>query len=105
VQKDWKGGWSAFGGGGCVLNEIRTADFCQAGAVLTYQLMPKLQIGGEFFHRTADSQGTPASSSIGVGWRYDLSTNFHLLGYIRREVENTEQTDRYSWYASVLFTF
>jgi hypothetical protein len=34
VEKDWKGGWSAFGGGGCVLSEIRMADFCEAGAVL-----------------------------------------------------------------------
>ena len=105
VEKDWKGGWSAFGGGGCVFSEIRMADFCEAGAVVTYQVLPKLQIGAELFHQTADFKGTPASSSIGVGWRYDLNKNFHLLGYIRRGVENTEQTDRYSWYASVLFTF
>jgi hypothetical protein len=105
VQKDWKGGWSAFGGGGCVFSEIRLADFCEVGAVLTYQLLPKLQVGTEIFHQTANSQGNPASSSVGVGWRYDLNENFHLLGYVRRGVENTEQTDRYSWYASVLFTF
>jgi hypothetical protein len=36
---------------------------------------------------------------------YDLTKNFHLLGYVRRGVENAEQTDRYSWYTSVLFTF
>lgn len=105
VEKDWEGGWSAFGGGGCVFTAIRSADFCFAGAVLTYQLMPKLQVGAELFHQTATSQGNPASSSVGVGWRYDLNKNFHLLGYIRRGVENTEQTGRYSWYASVLFTF
>lgn len=97
-------GRDAFEGGGCTFSAIRTADFCLAGAVLT-QLMPKLQIGAECFHRTADLQGTPASSSVGVGWHYDLSKNFHLLGYVRRGVENTEQTDRCSWYTSVLFTF
>jgi Putative MetA-pathway of phenol degradation len=105
VQKDFGQGWSAFGGGGCTLNEIRAADFCQAGAVLTYQLLPKLQIGGELFHQTADSQGTPASTSVGIGWRYDLTDNYHLLGYVRRGIENADETDRYSWYASVLFTF
>ena len=105
VEKDWKRGWSAFGGGGCVFSAIRAADFCLAGAVLTYQLTPKLQIGAELLHQTADSHGAPASSSVGLGWRYDLSNNFHLLGYVRRGVENTQQTDRYSWYASVLFTF
>ena len=105
VEKDWKGGWSAFGGGGCVVNEIRSTDFCEAGAVLTYQVLPKLQIGAELFHQTATSGGTPAASSVGVGWRYDLNENFHLLGYVRRGVQNTDETDRYSWYSSILFTF
>ena len=105
VEKDWKGGWSAFGGGGCVVNEIRSADFCEAGAVLAYQFLPKLQIGAEVFHQTATSDGTPATSSVGVGWRYDLNESFHLLGYVRRGIENANETDRYSWYSSILFTF
>jgi Putative MetA-pathway of phenol degradation len=105
VQKDWSGGWSAFGGGGCTVSEFRAVDFCQAGAVLTYQLLPKLQIGAELFHQTADSRGTPATSSVGIGWRYDLNDNYHLLGYVRRGIENADETDQYSWYASVLFTF
>jgi hypothetical protein len=105
VQKDFSKKWSAFGGGGCIFNEISAANFCQTGAVLTYQLLPKLQIGGELFHQTADRQGTPASTSLGIGWRYDVSNNYHLLGYVRRGIENTDETDRYSWYVSVLFTF
>ena len=105
VQKDWSGGWSAFGGGGCTVSERRAIDFCQAGAVLTYQLLPKLQVGAEIFHQTADAGGLPATSSVGVGLRYDLNDNYHLLGYVRRGIENANETDRYSWYASVLFTF
>jgi hypothetical protein len=105
VQKNWSGGWSAFGGGGCTVSERRAVDFCQMGGVLTYQLLPKLQVGAELFHQTADSSGTPASSSVGIGWRYDLNDNYHLLGYVRRGIENTAETDQYSWYASVLFTF
>jgi len=105
IQKDWKGGWSAFGGGGCTINELRAADFCQVGGVLTYQMLPKFQIGAELFHQTADSNGTPATTSLGVGWRYDLNDNYHLLGYISRGIENTNETNQISWYASVLFTF
>lgn len=105
AQKDWSGGWSVFGGGGCTVSEFRAVDFCQAGAVLTYQLLPKLQIGAELFHQTADSRATPATTSAGIGWRYDLNDNYHLLGYVRRGIENADQTDQYSWYASVLFTF
>lgn len=105
VQKDWSGGWSAFGGGGCTVSERRAVDFCQMGAVLNYQLLPKLQVGAEIFHQTANAGGTPATSSVGIGWRYDLNDTYHLLGYIRRGIENANETDRYSWYTSVLFTF
>jgi hypothetical protein len=105
VQKDWSGGWSAFGGGGCTVSERRAVDSCQVGGVLAYQLLPKLQIGAELFHQTADTSGTPATSSVGIGWRYDLNDNYHLLGYVRRGLENIGETDQYSWYASVLFTF
>ena len=105
IQKDWNGGWSAFGGGGCTVSEFRAVDFCQAGGVVTYQLLPKLQIGAELFHQTAASGGIPATTSVGVGWRYDLNDNYHLLGYASRGIENTNETNQVSWYASVLFTF
>ena len=69
-----------------------------------YQGVSKLQVGAEF-HRATESQGLTASSSIGVGLWYEVDKSFHLLGYIRRGIENTEQTDRYSCYASISFTF
>jgi len=105
IQKDWSGGWSAFGGGGCTVGGRRAVDFCQVGGVLTYELLGELQIGTELFHQSVDASGTPAATSVGVGWRYDLNDNYHLLGYVRRGIENTSETDQYSWYASVLFTF
>jgi hypothetical protein len=105
IQKDWGGGWSAFGGGGCVISGHASQNFCLTGGVVTYQLLPKLQVGAELFHQTADSNGTPASTSVGLGARYDLNDTYHLLGYIRRGIENTNETDQFSWYASVLFTF
>jgi hypothetical protein len=105
VQKDWSGGWSAFGGGGCVVSGRTAQDFCLTGGVVTYQLLPKLQLGVELFHQTADGSGTPATTSLGLGARYDINDTYHLLGYIRRGIEYTDATDQYSWYASVLFTF
>jgi hypothetical protein len=105
VQKDWTGGWSAFGGGGCVVGGRASQNFCEAGGVLTYQILPKLQVGTELFHQTADGSGTPASTSLGIGFRYDINDTYHLLGYVRRGIQNTSETDQYSWYTSVLFTF
>jgi hypothetical protein len=105
VQKDWKGGWSAFGGGGCVVSERSPRNFCLTGGVVTYQLLPRLQMGVELFHRTADASGTPASSSIGLGARYDINDTYHLLGYVNRGIQDADETDQFSWYASILFTF
>jgi hypothetical protein len=105
VQKDWNGGWSAFGGGGCVISGRAAQNFCLAGGVVTYQLLPKLQLGLELSHQTADGSGTPPRTSVGLGARYDINDTYHLLGYIRRGIQNANETDQVSWYASVLFTF
>jgi hypothetical protein len=105
VEKDW-GKLSAFGGGGCVLNNGGDSrDFCLMGWSLTYQLLPNLQLGGEVFHQTADTVGGRASTIVGAGVKYDLSDNYHLLGYIGPTVQNAAETNRYTWYTSVLFTF
>jgi hypothetical protein len=105
VEKDW-GKLSGFGGGGCVLNRGGDSrNFCLVGWAMTYQLLPKLQVGGEVFHQTADTVGGRANTTLGAGVKYDLSDNYHLLGYIGPTVQNAAETNRYTWYASVLFTF
>jgi hypothetical protein len=105
AQKDFGGGWSTFGGGGCTINVDSTHNSCMAGWVVTRKILPKLQLGVELSHRTADSSGTPASSSLGVGVTYDINDTYHLLGYVSRGIQSTNQTDQYSWYAALLTTF
>jgi hypothetical protein len=105
AQKDLGGGWSTFGGGGCTINVDSTHNSCMTGWVVTRKIMPKLQLGVELFHRIADSSGTPASSSLGVGVTYDINDTYHLLGYVSRGIQSTNQTDQYSWYAALLTTF
>jgi hypothetical protein len=68
-------------------------------------LLPKLQLGVELFRQTADGNGAPASTSLGLGARYDIDDTYHLLGYVRRGIQNADETDQYSWYSSVLVTF
>lgn len=105
IEKDWDK-WSAFGGGGCEVN--RGGDlqnFCLAGAAVTRQVASNLQVGLELFHQTPDTQGAQATTSVGAGVKYDLSDNFHLLGYLGRGIQNAAATDRYNWYTAVLFTF
>jgi hypothetical protein len=104
LEKDW-GEWSLFGGGGCVISSGGAQDHCLSGGVLTRQVLPKLQLGLELFHQTADAGGNRATTAIGVGARYDLNDNYHLLAYVNRGVQNADETNQYSWYTSVLFTF
>jgi hypothetical protein len=42
---------------------------------------------------------------VGLGARYDLTDSYHLLGYFNRGVQNANETNQYSWYAALLFTF
>ena len=105
-EKDWDERWSTFGGGGCVLNRGGDShNFCLAGWALAYQAMPKLQLGGEVYHQTADVRNGRVTTVIGAGARYDLSDNYHLLAYIGPTVQNAAENNRYTWYGSVLFTF
>jgi Putative MetA-pathway of phenol degradation len=105
LERDW-GQWSAFGGGGCEINRGGSSqDFCEMGLAITRQIVPNLQLGLEIFHQTPDTQSGVATTSLGVGVRYDLNDNFHLLGYLGRGIQNVEQTDQFNWYTSILFTF
>ncbi len=105
VEKDWDK-WSAFGGGGCEYNRSwNSRNFCLAGMVLTRQVTDTLQLGVEVFHQTPDAPGALATTSLGVGARYDLNDTFHLLGYVGRGIQNTDETNRFNWYTSVLVTF
>jgi hypothetical protein len=105
VQRDLGNEWTIFGGGGCVLSAAGPSqDSCLAGAVVTRQIMKNLQLGAELFHETGRA-GTLPTTSLGIGMIYDLSETYHLLAYVRRGIQNAEQTNTLSWYAAVLFTF
>ncbi|MFZ1989937.1 MAG: transporter [Alphaproteobacteria bacterium] len=105
LGRDW-GKWSTFGGGGCAINRGGgSQDFCLASWALTRQFLPNLQLGAEIVHQTADTKDGRATTGVGAGLIYDLSENYHLLAYAGPGVQNAAETNQYSWYASILFTF
>jgi hypothetical protein len=105
LEKDW-GDWSAFGGGGCELNRGGDSrDFCIGGAVLLRKVTEDFHLGVEMYHQTADTRPGRANTSMGLGAIYDLSDNYHLLGYAGRGIQNASTTNQLTWYSSVLFTF
>jgi len=105
VGKDW-GDWSVFGGVACELNRGDDgANFCLTGWTVTRQVLPDLQLGAEIFHQTSDTIGGRATTSVGAGFKYDVTENWHLLGYFAPTIQNARENSRYQWYASVLWTF
>lgn len=105
AEKDF-GDWSTFGGGGCALNNGgESQNYCLMGAALTRALTPALHIGAEIYHQTADTRGGRATTGIGAGATYDLSENYHLMASLGPGIQNAAETNRYSWYTAVQFTF
>jgi len=105
VGKDF-GPWSTFGGGGCALNNGDGGeDYCQMGWAVTREVTPTLHLGAEIYHQTADTRGGRATTGLGAGAAYDLSDHYHLMASIGPGIENAAETDRYSWYTAMLFTF
>lgn len=100
------GKWSTFGGGGCALDRGAGAtDYCLAGWALTREVAPGLRLGAEIYHQSADTRGGRSSTGIGAGATYDFNDNYHLMASFGPGIQNAAETDRYSWYAALLFTF
>jgi hypothetical protein len=105
VQKDW-GDWSVVGGFGCTINRGGISrDFCQTGLVMERRIIPQLQLGVELFHQASDQKGGQNSTGIGFGAIYDLTENYHLMGWAGPGIQNAVQTNQASWYAALLFTY
>jgi hypothetical protein len=105
LERDWAG-WSTFGGGGCAINHGGDSrNYCLASWALAYQVLPDLQLGAELVYQSPDARGESTAFSTGAGVRYDLGKTYHLLAYAGPGLSNPGETGRYSWYASILFTF
>lgn len=105
VGKDF-GDWSTFGGGGCAFNNSGDSkDYCLMGWALTRTVTPALHLGAEIYHQTADTRGGRDTTGLGFGAVYDLSENYHLMASFGPGIQNAAETNRYSWYTALLFTF
>ena len=105
MEKDL-GAWSTFGGGGCELNRGGDSrDFWLVGWALTRRVAQNLVIGAELTYETADTLGGQASTGLIAGFLYDLGERLHLLGSVGPEIQNASDTNRYSWFAALLFSY
>ena len=105
VGKSWDD-WSTFGGGGCTINHGGgSQNFCQTGWTVTRQFTPKLNIGVEIYHETANTIGGKATTGLDVGAVYEINEIFHLMARVGPGIQNAADTNRYAWYVALLSTF
>ncbi len=104
IERDW-GQWSTFGGGGHVINHGGDSqDYTLLAWAITHQVLPRLQIGAEVFHRSADTREGVPSTGLNAGVRFDFSDHYHLLGSIGPGIQNASATNEHSWYLALLIT-
>ncbi|HMI36414.1 MAG TPA: hypothetical protein VK505_02210 [Steroidobacteraceae bacterium] len=104
IEKDW-GRWSTFGGGGYVINHgSGSQDYTLLAWAITRQVLPRLQIGAELFHRSADTREGVSSTGLSAGLRFDFSDRYHLLGSFGPGIQNASATNVHSWYLALLIT-
>jgi len=104
LEKDY-GRWSTFGGAGITLQRGAGArDYALVGWAITRQVLPRLQLGAELFHRSADVPGGLATTVLNAGMRYDFSEHYHLLGSSGPGIQNATRTNAHSWYLGLLIT-
>jgi len=79
LQKDLDP-WSAFGGGGYVINPgLGNRDYWTGGVAVTREVSSKTLLGLELNRQGPDAAGARASTSLGIGAIHQLKTPFRIL--------------------------
>jgi Putative MetA-pathway of phenol degradation len=104
MQKNF-GPWAAFGGGGWTHNPgAGNRDFFNYGIALSYQIVPRLQLGAEMFGQSRSATTSDATTALGLGAILDFSETWHLIGSANRAVADIPN-DRLSYNLAVKWTF
>jgi hypothetical protein len=105
LQKDL-GEWKTYGGGGLWINPgTGNQNYWFFGWLLQRQFTDQLAVGAELFHQTKDADDGKDTSGFNVGAIYDLTDNYHVLCSAGRGVQNAAQTNEFSYYLAVQWTF
>lgn len=100
VQKSF-GDWTTDVGGGYWVNQnesLGDKDFWFVGWLLQRKITEQLTLGGEVFHRTADTVDGKDSTGFNLGGTYDFDDHNHLLFSAGRGFQNVSETNQVSWY-------
>ena len=104
LEKDW-GPWTIYGGGGrWFTHETGQRDWWYAGVLVQRQLGPDLYLGGEVFHKTAQTVAGRAGNGFNIGGGYTLGGPWQVLFSAGRNLTNAGD-NRFSYYLALYRTF
>jgi hypothetical protein len=96
------GSWDVFGGGGLRINPgADSRDSWFAGIAALRPLAERLQVGGEVFRETAESEGEPAAVSFNIAALYDLNQTWQLVASSGRALGAASGANEFSYYLGV----
>lgn len=104
LEKDW-GPWTVYGGGGrWFMNDPGQRDWWFTGVVVQRQVTRALYLGGEVFHKTAQTVGGSESTGYNLGGGYHLGGPWQLLFSAGRNLTQVDD-NRFSYYVALYRTF
>jgi Putative MetA-pathway of phenol degradation len=104
LQKDF-GKWTTYGGGGYWINPgPGNKDYWFTGILLQYSFSEDFYLGGEIFHKGADTVDGDGSSGFNFGGSVPLVGPFQLLFSAGRGLTNTS-SNRFSYYVALYRAF
>lgn len=104
LEKDW-GPWTVYGGGGrWFQNDPGQRDYWFTGILVQRQVSQRLYLGGELFHRTAQTADGPVSTGFNLGGGYTLGGPWQVLFSAGRNLTDVAD-NRFTFYLALYRTF
>jgi hypothetical protein len=101
IQKTWER-WTTYGGGGYWINPgDGNKNWIYLGWALQRKVSERLMMGGELFHRSADTVDGSSSDGYTAGGTYDFSREYHLLLAAGRDFTGP---NRFTGYVAIQWT-
>jgi hypothetical protein len=90
------GAWTSYGGGGYWISPgVGNKNSWFAGWLLQYQLTKTFAPGAEIYYRTAQIEDGPTSAQVNLGFVWDLTDNYHILGSVGPAIHGTRGYQTY----------
>ena len=100
------GRWTVFGGDGLNVNTgPNQKDWWFSGVGLLRELDPNWTVGGEVYYSSPDSIGRKNVLGFNLGLVYNINDTYHVLFSAGRNLVNAKDTNQFSTYVGMQFTF